>query len=535
MAGRYEIVSLGGHNIGPGTGYGAYLDANDDFGTSIGLNATQRRNAPPTIDSITIDGRTIPMRLSREGSIVSETTFHTNVQQWCNPYAMVDGPVTLVMYAVDGTTQISAPVYVTGRAPIPGAPWAYAVALYLANPALEATTPTTATSSPIVNAGNVTALPSVAFTSATHKTWRASTVSGAGYGSGMTAVPVQFTLNSSTATTATTFVYVNGVNVPCLVQGSAGASSTVYALIDTAADGTNTVVDIVYGSSLVNPLASTLLDYGRLWGSSAATVSTNAVWRWDDWSSVLTNPRKLPGVWYPAVTGAHLNPDTAIGFAVSAAQIDLTPTAAGTGLIYDSIVMIVPPGVSSSGIPVNSLKRLTDASFANARMYVKFKTAGNPSWQTAWSTTSASQTITALLNTLTDAVIVAIGVESTSTTLAPAGTASIGFGSLGYLQMTLANTVTATVGTAANLDYYNGAFQIGSGPSITFNAFLVADGTLTVDADARTITSSVAGSPMFGLPTWSDDDNWLTVVPGSNVITNGTGGSYTVSINASYT
>lgn len=535
MALPYEIVSLGGHLIGPGTGYGAHLDARDDFPVSIGLNTTQRRNAAPTVDSITIDGRTIPMRLSREGSIVSEATFHTNVQQWCNPYAMTAGPVTLVMYAVDGTTQISAPVYVTGRAPIQGEPWSYAVALYLANPALEATTPTTATSSPIVNAGSMTALPSVAFTSATHKTWRPSTVSGAGYGGGLTAVPVRFDLNSTGVSTTNVFVYVNNVSVPCTVGSTSTTQSTVYALIDTAADGSNTVVDIVYGSGLTNPLCGTLPDYGRLWGASAATVSTNAIWRWDDWSSVLTNPRKAPGVWYPAVTGAHLNANVAVGFTASATQIDLTPTAAGTGLIYDSIVMVLPPGAGASAIPTNSLKRLTDASFANARMYLKFKTAGNPNWQTAWSTTAASQTIVTALATLQDAIMVAIGVESTSATLAPAGTASIGFGSLGYLQITLANSITATVGTAANLDYYDGTFQIGSGPSIDFQDFMVADGTLTVDADAKTITSSVAGSPMFGLPVWSDDDSWLEVAPGSNVITNGTGGSYQVSINASYT
>jgi hypothetical protein len=361
----------------------------------------------------------------------------------------------------------------------------------------------------------VAALPVIELTQSTHKTIRRCTVTAA-VGYGFTAMPVRFALNDAAATSSNTFVYVNGISVPCYVTGSGGASSAVWAICDAASDGTATNVDIIYGSSLTNPLCQTLHPFGML----NVSGSGNTSWLWDDWT--ITQHPDVCGAWVPSRTaydrGGMLYQLTSDGASV---VFDVGGVG-GAGMFgvtdYDSMTVRVPTGADSTSTSIDSFSRTT-AGFGgtNSQAFVRARFRGQDLWTTIWST-RANATVTTDIAFTDGAIAFTAGIENDGVAGDPATVTFTDSGLAGTrIDLVASTDVTVTVGSAENVDYYNGTLSVGA-YTLTFNNCFVPDGTLTIDCAAKTITSSASGA-LYNLPTFSDPSVWAALKPGSNTIT----------------
>lgn len=313
-------------------------------------------------------------------------------------------------------------------------------------------------------------------------------------------------------------VFVQSVPVPFYVMNT-GLATYVWTLVDTDSDGTtSTKVDILYGGDISNPLANTLLDGGLEW--DAHTDSTNALWSWNDWSGVKGNPNR-PGSWRAGLTGSH-HPDTDASYAITTTGAGTFVISIGAAGVYDNSADSIIMDVGARGTTLANLRRITaNLDGTNARAFVRYRLAGSRDWLDAWtSTTNATVTTDVSVG---NAVEIAIGIENHGATADPA---TLTMTPTSDVTLSLSGTPTVVIGAATNYDIHTGGAIEIEGRSITFDTYMVPDGTLTIDAETRGITSSVAG-PFY----WLDDeeaiqfshpDQWYVLSPGSNDVTNGT-------------
>ena len=509
VAAPYAVAQFDGNYIGDGTDYAGGLQGASTLPPVTGTVEMQsRRSIEPQVMSVSRDGRTLALTLyPAQGTSLSLATFRSRVKQWFTPGKNTAARY-LVLYADDGSTFVRIATYVQS---VTMSRKQIDIVLTMAQPWFEAYIPTVSSANPatVTNSGNVAARPSIALTQTTHKTLRACTVAAAA-GTSLVAYPIRFTLDDAVATSTNVFVFVNGVSVPCNVQGGGGASSVVWALVDCAPDASSTSVDIIYGSGITNSLCGTLNDPDLF--DSASTSNTS--WRYDDWS--ITTHASHPGSWVPATTGYH---------AAGAYQLTSDGTtsvvfdlvASGTS-DYDSMVVLTPTVASSLGTSAGTGLDRTTANLGgtNAQAYVRFRTANNDRWSTAWST-RANATVTGSVGTITGCLALAVGIENDGTTADPATfTVDEGSGGTAVLAVT---SPTVNVAAAANIDYYDGTLVVGS-YTLTFNDCFAPDGTLTIDCGTKSISSSAAGA-VYNAPTFSDPSVWAALEPGSNTITDG--------------
>lgn len=520
------LTQFDGNTINGATSYRVYLPYGSATGRMSRTVMQDRRNASPQLSHVTTDALRFVIRISAANTSTAYATFQTNVQQW---FAESRSGTTRELRATwhDGSTAVKLDVLVERLTKIQDAgsvgSLMYEATLVAPYPYWEAVTATTSAAGPanVTNNGNVPALPSLALTTTTHVTRRACTVSGTGAAGGLIAYPVRFDLDDANATSTNVFVYVEGVSVPCLVLGSGGAASSVWALIDTAADGSDTDVDIIYGTGLTNPLAGTLAFAGM--DLDDRTNCTNAQWEWDNWL-VTSHPARC-GAWRPGLTGKH--------HATANASYAITSDATGSVVISigapgefdnsaDSIILVVGAQAGTSSA-LASLSRVTaNLDGTNARAYVRYRVAGSSRWQDTAYLQTANATVTTSVD-LDNAVEIAVGIENHGTTPDPATLTISGTA----VRLTLANTPTVTVGAATNMDFYDGAYRIGGSddPEITLVDFVAPDGSLVIDAKSRSITSSAAG-PFYGSVEFTDPDEWLRIdVGGAQTVSDTTGGS----------
>jgi len=345
-----------------------------------------------------------------------------------------------------------------------------------------------------------------------------NTQPGSGSG-GALILPANYDSDLDGLTAANFAVYVEGISVPCYVVNEDGALTYIWALIDTSADGvTATQVDIVYGTGIDNPLAGMLTDGGMSWDDH--TNCTNDKWEWDDWATLRSNPKR-PGVWRPARTGNHDDASSATYkiTTVSAGSIVISLGASGT---YDNSADSMVMEVGATAGTMTNLRRITATlDGSNARAFVRYQVADSDEWLDGW-TSSANATVTTAIG-LTNAVRIAIGLENFGSTADPA---TLTITPTSDVALTLASTPTVVVGSATDLDFYDGDYTI-NGRTLTFTDFCCPDGTLTIDAAARSIESSVAG-PFYGpddddaqMYAFSHPDRWFILSPGSNTVTDG--------------
>lgn len=505
----FDLLTFNGTTLALGDLQG-WLDQRDPYVVSASLDVRGRPSAAPTVDGYALDGMTRFVRVARRsGSSATAHEVREQVETLFEP-SLNGAARTLTFTGSDGSTTLRLGCYVVRREWQPFGVDQWIIELFAPAGGSEADTAETSAANPatVTNAGTRPVLLSIALTTATHKSRRACTVTGAGGGGGVIAYPVMFLLSDAAATATNVFVYVEGVSVPCFVDDAGTITSRVFALVDTASDGTTaTNVDIVYGTGLTNPLCGTLDDGGMDW-----TTTTNTSWEWNDWRAS-TFPAR-PGVWRPALTGRHVNPDARHQITTESASSLLieSNTAGEYSGEADSVLLIVGAQAGTTGALTN-LSRQTAGLVSQGRAFVRYRVAGSATWVDAWTVTS-NTTVTTSID-LDNAVEIVAGIETTSTS----AIADVQMTLSGTPELALANNPTVVVGAAENFDYYDGTYQIGS-ETITFNDVLAPDGTLTIDCEARSITSSVAG-PIFGSFQFSDPDQWLQLEAGSNVVSDG--------------
>jgi hypothetical protein len=505
----YDVLSFDGVSLLPAAGYAAHIDAREEYGLSTAISTIDRRSASPLVSGLVRSGKPIVLYISRFGATLTAAQFRNNVKDIFDPY--IDTGRLLVIEGDDGTTDVQIECYVESWSYISVGIDQYIIALWAPSGVWQKTTLTTSASNPatVTNAGNVAAAPTIELTTTNHVTRRACTVTPATAYGNLIAYPVVFALDSTAVTSSNTFVYVEGVSVPCYVDDAGLVTSRVWALIDTAVAGTATNVDIIYGTGLVNPLCQTLDDGGMDWADN--TNCTNAQWEWNDWSGAASNPPR-PGTWRAATTGNHS--ETADVSYQESAGIIYLGAAGSYGNGADSLRLSIPSG----GLTLTNLSRQTaNLDGANARAYVRKRTRGSATWSDVWTQTT-NATVTTALGFGGNSVEITVGLENFGTTADPSTLTVTG----SSVTLTIFNAPTVVVGSAENMDRYDGTYTIGS-RSITFSDFIVPDGTLTIDCDARSISSSVAG-PFYGdedALTFSHPDQWLVLLPGSNTITDG--------------
>lgn len=514
----YDVVQFDGTTLGTGTDYDAWLDARDEYVMTSAIDTITRRSASPLVTGTAEEGRTITLHIANAaGSSLTAAEFRDAVKTLFDSRKNAMGERTLVIVGDDGSTNVQIGVYVAQWAYLSQGVDEYVITLWARQNYWQATTVTESDPDPatVTNAGNTIAYPTIELTTGTHVTRRACTVTGAGAGGGLIAYPVRFDLSDANATSTNVFVYVEGVSVPCYVMNSGLSTSAVWALVDTASDGTTaTNVDIIYGTGPTNPLAGTLDDAGMAWTNGS--VISNTSWIWSDWSTVTSNPPR-PGAWRPALTGEHNDAaDVSYGISSSGNNVIISLGAAGS---FDNRADSVRLHVGAKAGTTNALSGMSRVTAnldgSNARSFVKYRVANSSTWVTAVSTTTNGTATSAV--DLDNAVEIVVGLENFGSTADPA-TLTISANTT----LALASNPTVVVGSATDMDIYDGDYTIGD-RTISFTNLIVPDGTLSINCESRTITSSVAG-PFYGdedALTFSHPDQWLLLNPGSNTVTDG--------------
>lgn len=507
MADPYEAYSFDGNDFAVTADYGFIFAYSDPFGVSGTVEMQSRRSIEPQVMSVSRDGRTIPIQIfNRDPANLTAATFRSNIKKWFTPGKNTSVRY-LVFYADDGSTLVRIPVYVQSLDPIYETDQHYLAILTMAQPWFEANTATTSLANPatVTNAGNVATRPSVAITQSTHKTLRACTVAAVA-GFGFTQYPIRFLLSDTAATNTNTFTYVNGVSVPNYVTDSGGAGSAVWCLVDCASDASNTYVDIIYGTSITNPLCQTL-DPGDMLDNSQ---SLNTLWAWDQWE-VSTHPN-YAGVWLPTTVGDHaagVHQLTSDG-----GSVVLSIVASGQS-DYDSISVRLPVGIGASSF--DNISRTTAAlDGTNARSFIRTRLPGTDQWTTLDTSRSNATDTTDEINAV-NIVAIAVGLENDGATADPSTlTITEDTGDTVIVPVSTQDPVV-TVAAAANVDYYNGTLTVGA-YVLTFTNTFAPDGTLTIDAATKSISSSAAGA-IYNSPTFSDPAVWMALEPGEITIT----------------
>jgi len=523
------IASIGGNTVNGATSWRVVFPSSDPVIRRKTIAYAKRRNLGPVIIGRSWEPLEFKLRISASDSATSYATFKAVIEQWFQPWTNATTVIAAVWH--DGT-----PVYIDAELielrPVQDAAVvqtvmyeASCIAPYPVWQAVTAKTNGGANPATVTNAGNTNARPSIALTTGTHKTRRSCTVTPV-VGWPFTAYPVLFVLNDAVATSANTFVLVNGLSVPTYMRNSGGATSEVWALIDCDELGTATAVEIIYGTGLVNQLGQTLDPSDFLSNST----TTNARWAWSEWA--VTTHANYCGVWLPDTTGYH-NAGTH-RLTSDGASVVLSILSQGTS-DFDSITVRIPTGIDvSASSPEDFLRTLSGSAGTNAQAYARYKYKNSDKWVDSNYVTRTDGAVSTDLTGTDGAIALAIGLENDGGTV-DACTLTIveaTAAGAGPAQIDILNPPVVVVGATTNMDYYSGTYVVG-GYTITFSGTVVPDGTLTIDALNRSVMSSASG-PMLNRPTWSDPGDLVTLIPGVNTITDGIGASDTITHRDSY-
>lgn len=507
----YDLVSFDGTAIGPGTEYNFYFDVTENDWLRGGVIASsERRGTFPLVTGTSVPPRAMVARAWQSpGSALTAAQWRAAVQKLWDPNRNFAGVRYLEMIGETGAT-LRIGVYVTGISYVADGVDQLIVGLWAPWPVWEATALSTSGNNPasVTNAGNVPVYPAVTLTSATTASRRRAEITSS---ISLAAYPVNIALGAIDTTRV--WAYVNGNPVPI---GIGDNGNELWILVDVADDGTPTVVDMLYGASMpVNPLAGLLDDGGMDWGEAS-----NTTWKWDDWS-VLSAPARN-GTWRPALTGTH-NEASGASYAITqdgAAVVIALGAAGAYDNSADSLVLAVDSRAGLTSALANLRRVTANLDGTNARAFVRYQVRGSSTWLTAWSST-ANGTVTTAID-LDNAVRIAVGIENFGATADPATLTIDGAGSTSATMaaLTLASPPTVTAGAVETLSIYDGDYTI-AGKTITFDQ-VFALGDLVIDCHNRTITAS-GGGPIYGAITFSDPEQWLVLLPGSNAITDGLG------------
>lgn len=523
------LTSFDGYDGGEGR---LYLPNGDPAARGIALAEEAARNLPPAVRSVNYQPLQFPVRIS-----IDATSSQSEYEAFCEDTEAafrpwVATPRTLLATWHDGTTAMQLDCWVVSLEQEvdsgPGGAVMYRAILRAAIPFWVAPTLTTtlANEASIVNDGTTRAYPRLSLTSSTHVSWHSATVTD-NTGRGLVEYPVAFGGTFTGASASTLFVLVNGVSVPTLLVGT----TKVWARVSVPPNGT-TQVDIIYGTGLSNEQGGTLS-----LGGLDPTNSTNATWRWTDFT--FSDDPLGPGMWRPGFAkfakgepddwGYETNNESASGL-----TFQLANPSAGQKNDANAIILNVGTAAGASNA-LSGLSRVTTDHTSGVRSFVRVRTYGSANWAQVWAQT-ADGTVTTDID-VDGAVEIAIGTEYTGA----GGTddAAMAIAASGNFELDLdgSSIPTVSVASATNMDKYDGTITNSTtGQVLTFNDFCVPDGTLIIDcsADPTERVISHADGPSIGGITFSDSSGMLGLDPGPNALAYSGVGSVVVIYRDSY-
>lgn len=513
-----RITGWDGNVAGIGQEYQMMLEAGADYQQSGDVDETRRGDGTMLAEAFFLNPKGFDILVwPLAGGAVDPLVFARTVRQWFDPGRNSDGVRYLTANVDEIAVRLGCLVPTWER--VPKRQNHYRVSLRAPDVYYEAAALTTATTSPIVNAGTKAAYPVVSLTTTTHASHKRCTVTGQGADGGVEGYPIRLNINDAALAATNVFAFIGGDSVPLTVVNPGTATSAVWLLADTHSDGvTSTIVDVIYGAGLSNPKAGTF-DAGGM----HLVDSTNAAWQYDNFQ--ITSHERHAGVFQPDQIGILSGGGGDAGpqwdsFGISAESAGSISFNVGALGAEDANAMVatIPAGVGTSSDMVN-WKRVT-SGMVSGRAFIRYQTPGRAGWIDAWTTQSAGTDTTSL--DIDTAVVVAIGVEfsfSGSDTAATLIVSSNGSTSGTRSRFDLNLPPTVVVGAAANVDVYNGVFQIGAGPALTFANTFASDGTLSIDAARGVVETLVASGILFNPPI-ANQSRLLSVPTGSNVVTN---------------
>lgn len=456
----------------------------------------------------------------------SSQTFHTNMRSWFSPYETARASGYLRVIWEDGTTELRIPARVQSIATVPGALDAYMVVLKAEQPYFEETSATTVNSptSGATNSGNVRCGTQVDLTGAN----MSNCATGSGSGS-YTNFLRRIDANVTPASTGR--MLVNGVPVPWRTA----ESQHVWAIVNGSSPS------LVYLNGLTgnDPLQDqftagqlNLTGSGPSYNYNDMRISTLLA---DDRLGGLWRPHVyLPASWPVPVDGSgnqlqswgYYAEDTADGFKL---YLNDTPEFGSTGDYPYNAVYLDGGGQTISSV---SQWDVTLAGFtgSEAKAVLLGRHSGSDVWVEVWSSSSNGSTTVSAFP----------GVEELMWTIVPQSTTLTTDPSL---EINPDSSTALTFGTEPDLTAsstaykkLHGTFSVSvTGQNIVFTNF-VTTGEVELHMPHRLADWDIVkpAGICYGYFVMSEPARGIELGPGSNTLSNSTGGSYSVTFRGGY-
>lgn len=467
----------------------------------------------------------LPVVISRKpGGAVNSQTFHTNIRSWFSPYETARATGYLRVLWEDGATQLRIPCRVLSLSTIPRRLDAYRVVLKAEQPMFEATTETSHTSSPASNAGNVRC-------GVTLELGGATIASSHGTASGEFAGHLR-RIDINRTVTSNSRLLVNGVPTPWREAGSQHIEGIV--------TGDDPTIEWITGLSTNDALRDTFTA-GQL-----ASTGSNSTYVYSDLRvSTMLNDSRLGGLWRPVLFLPSSWPEPANGWGYYIEDtadgwkmyLNDSPSFGTAGAYRYNAVYLDSGGANISSISGWDIVKAGFTS-AEAAAVLLGRRAGADAWEILYtSDTNASATVgPSTGSNLRELLWTIMPLTDTLTTdpsleLNPDTATALAFGSNPNLSL-----------STTRYSRLHGAFTNSTtGQSITFTDVVMREANaspdLIVAMPSRRVDWDIAvqqSGLVYGAIEMSDADRGLELAPGSNTISNGTGGTYTLKHRSGY-
>src|ERR1035437_2307820 len=289
-----ELISFGGTDINGSTGLVVRYGYGSWTPSQANISGRERVNMPFVIDTITYPSKQQPFTVSI-GAVYSGTVdeFMSTVNEL---FSVRLTAYTLIAErtAGDASTEVQVQARVSSFGRIQNNQWQGT--FEVADPVWQSTSPTTDTSSPTINTGELFAIPTVTISGSTNATRNRLTVTD-NTGQGFANYPIKVGYTSS-RDAAHIRVWLNGRSIPFRYNSTSGA---LWVRVDCGPSG-KAFVDIYYSTAINNTVTANALDMGGL-----SVAGTNAIPAWSDWG-IEAHPDAMSLIWVPGLLPKEVSP-----------------------------------------------------------------------------------------------------------------------------------------------------------------------------------------------------------------------------------
>jgi hypothetical protein len=563
------VTDVGGFTVNGSTGYRFVFDPRDAGGSPYtgSPQLRERQGDVPAREGVTYGARSVPFKIFNVG--VAGDVFVSTVLSSLNPRK---GPMVVTGLHPNESTVLTMTADAVDLKQVEHNQ-ATGV-LQFADPTWRATTPTTATTSPVTNAGNWNAQPAITLTPDNtkpcgHLSFTVADVMG----SGQSVFPIWKVFNS-TGRGATApenhHLFADGQAIPFNVY-RLNATDTILAFRPNLPHGgIAKQFDHFFGSNVNNQItANTLPADGLVWDHANFS---NVNWVGDvGWLAVFDNPQ-IVGTWLPATLDVSVFAGQG-GFTISDAphrDLDgtiITPTVNWPGNLEAIFgappVLVIQVGADVSARDANAITMVTSVPCLSLTGFIRqphirglttlpsvflqqmagywrYQQPGSDRWLTAEILTSDPDPSDPL-NPLDTVITFPGGARqiALSATIKnwPLATLMLGLtlNTVGSVQLDPAYVPVVSAGTITTAAVLSGALTnttAGNGDTLTCSAYI--DGPVTIDCLTKQITGNrwpASGSKDF---TVSNGPLWFTLAPGANTLTGPAGASWSLAFKAAY-